>query len=120
MSEIANSICPSCNQALKVEYILLGAPAWCNGCLSWNVPKIPPGGFYPVSGCHLSFDNFLQLQRELPAQALLRKWFGYEVEGQLIRNDRGEAIDPVWLHCRIQEDEEMRGVLYNTAMDLWR
>jgi len=120
MSEIANSICPNCKQALKVEYVLLGAPAWCNGCLSWNVPKIPPGESFPSSGYHLSFDNFLQLLPEITAQALINKWFGFQVEGSSIINDRNEVIDPLWLHLRIQNDEEMRGSLYNTAMDLWR
>ncbi len=126
---LVDTKCPVCTTELPVPYVELGASRWCNHCLKAVVPAVPLGGSYPLSGSALSFSDFRQLIDEsssrAPASGLLTKWFRYSLSGEgrnvtCILNDRGEAIDPLWLHLKIQADREMQGEIYNLAMSLWR
>jgi hypothetical protein len=106
----------------------MGAAIRCPACFAWTVPQIPHGGRYPSTGYDTSFGDFRQLLETegwtQPVAALLATWFGYRVvkdaEGVWILNAAGEAMDPLWVHLRIQGDAERQGTLYRTRMDLWR
>jgi hypothetical protein len=106
----------------------LGVPTLCSGCSRDIVPQIPTGGSVPAHAWDLTFHDFKQLI-EYPAYRsrigpLISGWFGYQLTGEngdtLILNSRGEAINAVWLHLKIQGAQAQQFALYQTAMSLWR
>lgn len=125
---VAATCCPACGRALPVEYVRMGAAVRCPACFAWTVPQVPKRGHYPRTEDESSFEDFRRLIETESSRgaiaALLGKWFGYSVsaEGEDVRvwNATGEAIDPLWLHLRIQGDAERRGEFYFTKMSLWR
>ena len=120
--------CPHCAGTLPVPYARLGSTVRCDHCSRYVVAAIPPGGVYPVTGADLHYGDFLQLisdpEYRSAVQPLVSRWFGYTLAGAgadvAVLNDAGEALDPLWLHLRIQEDAARQSELYQTAMSLWR
>ena len=69
------------------------------------------------------FQQLVQYKPDLTFVApLLDDWFGYRLVGDgpdtLILNTSAEAIDPLWLHLKIQDDADKQGRLYSLAMAL--
>ncbi|HVG24695.1 MAG TPA: hypothetical protein VND45_11115 [Thermoanaerobaculia bacterium] len=120
--------CPYCKAADQIDYIRLGAPMSCRNCLRDSIARVPEGTSYPITEWHMQYGDFLQLIGDdayrTTIEPLLVRWFGYALRGTkgetLIVNGANEAIDPLWLHLRIQDDAEKQYQLYQTAMSLWR
>lgn len=120
--------CQHCRSRIAISYVRLGAAAWCGECLRFTVPQIPQGASVPASGWALTFTDFRQLLEGRPYRSevaqLFGEWFGYRLveyqQGTLILNSHHEAVDPLWLHLKIQGSEAMQTQLYNRAMKLWR
>jgi hypothetical protein len=99
----------------------------CEQCFASMVPYVPTGGTYPSSGYKTSFRDFKDLltdnQPQNEIRAALREWFGYEVsdEGEdlLVLNERGEAIDLLWLHLRLQSEPERQYRVYGERWKAW-
>jgi len=127
MAEVA-TVCPGCGAAMHTEYRRLGAVCRCPACARDVVPQVPNGTRLPVHASELTYHDFRQLI-EHPAYrrevgALLARWFAYTLRGEnretLVVNSRGEAVDPLWLHLRIQDTPAQQAALYQQAMSLWR
>jgi hypothetical protein len=122
------TICPSCGAQSHTEYRLLGAPTSCSGCARDIVPQVPNGGSIPVHTWDLTFHDFKQLIEDPACRSevapLISAWFGYRLAGEnrdtLILNDQDEAINPLWLHLKIQGTSAHQFALYQQAMSLWR
>jgi hypothetical protein len=122
------TVCPSCSAETLTEYRLLGVPIICPGCSRDIIPQIPNGGSTPAHEWELTFHDFKQLIEDPVYRSeiapLISEWFGYELAGAnsdtLILNRRGEAINALWLHLRIQSAEAQQFALYQKAMSLWR
>jgi len=120
--------CQNCGAGFQTEYQRLGAPVACPECLQETVPQIPIGIQIPVHDWDLTYKDFRQLLEDHAYRAdiapLLDAWFGYQLAGggpdTLIVNKVNEAIDPLWLHLKIQSDADKQYKLYQTAMSLWR
>ncbi len=126
----ADTVCQNCLKPLRTEYIRLGTAARCCHCGTLTVPRVPEGGHYPLSKNHVTFADFRGLARSAASAGtddevgrLIRDWFGYAIvadgEDLFACNSSGERIDLLWLHLRIQADEQMRPAFYNTAMTIW-
>jgi hypothetical protein len=122
------TVCPSCGVQSRTEYRLLGAPTGCMGCARDIVPQVPDGASIPATRWDITFHDFKRLI-EHPAyraeiEPLISAWFGYQLSGEnsdtLILNEQAEAIDPLWLHLRIQNTSVQQSALYQRAMALWR
>ena len=127
MAEVA-TVCPGCGAESRTEYRLLGAPSRCPACARDIVPQVPTGTRIPVHLSELTYHDFRRLIED-PAYrpeiaALLSGWFAYRLSGEnretLILNDQGEAVDPLWLHLKIQNTSAQQAALYQQAMSLWR
>ena len=100
----------------------------CKKCFADMVPIIPGGGSYPLGGYSMSYRNFKKLLVDTSqyneVKQSLKDWFGFEVsfdgEDLLVFNDRGEAIDLLWLHLKVQADEEKKRRAYNFLHTAWR
>jgi hypothetical protein len=125
---IATAGCPYCDATFPVSHGRLGSIVRCVNCTRSVVAHVPTGGSVPVTGYGLDYRDFRQLLQDgegrEPVQKLIARWFDYRLQGDgsevLVLNREGEAIDPLWLHLRIQDDAEKQGELYRTAMTLWR
>jgi hypothetical protein len=113
---------------MQTAYIRLGSAFRCPNCYALTVPRIPEGGRVPMHAYEVTYADFRRLiedpdYREAVAP-LIAEWFGYSivVEGSdvWVKNDAGDMIDALWLHLVIQADPDKQGVLYGTAMFLWR
>jgi len=123
------TLCPGCMKPLPVLYQELGVTIWCNNCLRLTIPFIPIGAEIPLSGSSITYTDFQQLISDNsargPVEAALKNWFNFELSGAgrnetLILNQSQEAIDPVWVHRKIQSDKIKQSEIYNIAMSLWR
>jgi hypothetical protein len=120
-------ICQNCGSSLEIPYVRLGTTLRCEHCMQYTVPKMPTGAQMPETGNALSYSDFRGLIEYAPYRSkvehLLAEWFDYSVaaEGRDIHvlNDQEEAIDPLWLHLRIQASSDLQKKLYQTAMALW-
>lgn len=120
--------CQSCGVEFQTEYQRLGAAVTCTACHHETVPQIPDGTQMPSTEWDLTYNDFRQLLRYRPYRCeispLLDEWFGYQLCGDgpdtLVLNPKNEAIDPLWLHLKIQSDADKQYRLYQTAMSLWR
>lgn len=125
---IVDAECQNCRATLPTTYTRLGAAEWCDACLRFTVPQIRSGASIPASGRALTFKDFQQLlgtpEYRPEVKPLLEEWFGYYLsengEEALVLNSQDEAVDPLWLHLKIQDSSAMQTKLYNTAMVLWR
>ena len=125
--ELIPSICPNCKTPLPVPYRERGVAKWCNTCLHETVPIVPVGSSIQNSGNSLTYSSFRSLIEDSDREQigkLLKSWFNFEISGNgrddtLIVNDLGQAIDPVWLHRKIQADDNFKGEIYNLAMTIW-
>lgn len=128
MSPTVHARCPACGEMLEVPYILLGAAMVCTSCGRTVVPEVPVGTVYPRTEYAITFRDFQQLVGGSdygPAIGeLLALWFGYEIGGEgeasVVRSRRGEPVDLVELHRRIQADSAKQQEIYRAAMALWR
>ena len=104
----------------------LGSVVRCKDCLAAIVPYMPQGAAYPPSGYELRYGDFVTLLQsgEATMQWFLTHRFGYANRStrELARvlNAQQEAIDPIWLHERIQDSSTLQRELYDIAMSLWR
>lgn len=120
--------CQNCGAEFQTEYQRIGAPIFCTNCLHDTVPQIPNGTQIPSTEWEITYKDFRQLVEYKPYRSdiapLLNGWFGYQLSGDgpdtLIINTNMEAIDPLWLHLKIQNDANKQHELYQTAMSLWR
>jgi hypothetical protein len=125
---LAVARCTHCGGSFEIEHIRLGTRVQCRACHQSIVADVPIGGTIPETVWHLSYHDFLRLIADTTSrpeiQPLLEQWFGYRIADQgqdvLILNGADEAIDPVWLHLKIQRDAEQQYRFYQTAMTLWR
>jgi hypothetical protein len=122
------TVCPFCGVQSRTEYQLLGAPTCCTGCARDIVPEVPAGASIPATRWDMTFHDFKRLI-EHPAyraeiEPLISAWFGYKLYGEnsdtLVLNGQAEAINPLWLHLRIQNTSARQSALYQRAMSLWR
>ena len=128
MTAKINTKCPSCNKDILTEYNRVGMQINCPHCLRNTVPQIPNGTVMPVTGSEIKYSNFRQLIFEKSYRVTINHFFnsnfGYTIKFRehdtLILNNKGEAIDPMWLHLKIQESSDLRNQLYQLAMSLWR
>jgi hypothetical protein len=128
MDQKASCQCQSCKIDIEVDYVLLGNPITCPGCLITTVPTIPNGGPIPVSGYHLTFTEFICLLADVSSNEqmsdYLKNNFGFSLQkindNWMIINSQNEAIDRLWLHLKIQQDKNLASDLYNLAMSIWR
>jgi len=120
--------CQNCGKNFDLSYLLLGASVQCEKCKEYTVAKVPVGTHYPDTGFAISFRDFRQLL-EYPdhrphIEPLIKDWFNYSLESDEFRvkiiNAKGECMDPLWLHLRIQDSTERQEILYRIAMSLWR
>ena len=120
--------CQHCGAEFQTEYQRLGVPVRCKDCLYDTVPQIPIGTLIPPHEWDLTYTDFRQLFQQALYRTenarLLDGWFGYKLSGDgpdtLIVNADTEAIDPLWLHLKIQGDANKQYQLYQTTMSLWR
>ena len=127
MAEVA-TVCPGCGTTMRTEYRRLGAACRCPACARDVVPRVPTGTRLPVHASELTYHDFRQLienpayRREIAA--LLARWFACTLRGEhretLVVDGRGEALDPLELHLRIQDTPAQQAALYQQAMSLWR
>ena len=86
------------------------------------------GMVYPDTGYEISYSSFEQLLNVPNYRAKLSDYLAEYVNLNVqeqngvvsIRSDKGEAIDPLALHLRIQGDPALQLSLYRLAMALWR
>jgi hypothetical protein len=89
---------------------------------------VPVGGFYPVTQWELRFSEFRQLIESAGSRGqvseLLRSWFRYSLvscdSGSEIVDPRGDRVDSLTVHLKIQEDPGKQFALYQFAMSIWR
>ena len=126
MQNTAPTICPRCSKPAPVPFRWLGSIAQCKQCLAAVVPVMPEGAAYPPSGYELRYGDFQMLLQsgEASVQWFLTHRFGYANrstrEHVRVLNAQQEAIDPIWLHERIQDSTTLQRELYDVAMSLWR
>ena len=121
-------VCQKCGSLISIPYLRLGSTVQCGNCLEDTKPVIPNGTQLPDTGYAISYSDFRKLLEYAPfrseVEPLIEQWLGYSLvtDGEYIRplNDKGEEIDTLSLHLRIQASSDMQRKLYQTAMAVWR
>jgi hypothetical protein len=104
----------------------LGAPPWPAKRRESDTGRRPDPDIH--TGYEVTLEDFRRLVSEPYSQpaigALLKDWYGYELEGQgtrtVVRAADGRAVPLRTLHSRIQFDPQRQRSLYGRMMDLWR
>jgi hypothetical protein len=120
--------CPECSKKLTIEYRRLGSITQCPACLRDVEPKVPVGGTIPVHQWELTFRDFRNLVEDPSYRraiaSRMKEWFDYRIVGDgmntRIVDANSEAVDPLGLHLRIQDDSRFQYELYQVAQSLWR
>ncbi len=120
----AETVCPICHSTIYVSYVLLGAISSCPFCDERIVPRVPIGTGYPKTGFQITFRDFQLLVSSGDVADLLLEWYGYTAIDNgyawFVKSPKGNKIDLVELHLRIQKDPVKQKSLYRAAMAVWR
>ena len=128
MGSILKLVCPECGDKVETSYVLLGAQTNCPRCQK-AVRLIEYAGMvYPDTGYEISYSSFEQLLKVPNYRArlsdFLAQYLNLNVQEQYgvvaIRSEKGERIDLLALHLKIQGDPALQLSLYRLSMALWR
>lgn len=119
--------CPECRADQSVDYWKLGMTTACASCGHAYVPKT--GYFikqYGRSGVHINYDDFAGFIEDSDTSGKLAKIITSANMGITFNNVTNQFFDESnnlltleSVHLLSQQNEEVRGDIYNFAMDLW-